>query len=109
MMRRLGGADRIHGDFDVAIRAVFETHRTRQTRSELAMHLAFGGARPDGAPRNEIADILRRDGVEELTSNRHSRIVQIAQQLASNSETVVNAVTAVEFRVINQTLPTDRC
>src|SRR5688572_15164434 len=39
MMRRLGGANRVHGDLDVATRAVLETDRARQAGSELAMDL----------------------------------------------------------------------
>src|SRR5581483_7914848 len=50
MMRRLGRADRVHGNAHVAVGAVLETDRAGETRGELAVHLALGGARANGAP-----------------------------------------------------------
>src|SRR6185437_6484323 len=107
MVRRLSGADRIYGNSDIPVRAVFESDRARQTRSELAMHLAFSRARADRPPCNQIADVLRRNHVEEFTSNGHSQLVQVAQQSARNSESIVDAITAIELRVVDQTFPAD--
>jgi hypothetical protein len=45
--RRLDG---VGGDLDVAVGAVLEADRRRQARGQLAVHLALGGARADGAP-----------------------------------------------------------
>ena len=36
------------------------------------MHLALGGARADGAPCDEVCDVLRRDHVEELAARRQA-------------------------------------
>ncbi len=46
--------------FDVAVGAVLEAHRARQAGGQLAMHLALGGARADGAPGDQVGDVLRR-------------------------------------------------
>ena len=74
MMRCLRGTDRVHGDAHVAVGAVLEADGAGETRSELAMHLALGGARADGAPRNQVGDVLRRDHVEKFRSRRACRI-----------------------------------
>ena len=52
------GLDGIGRDLDVAIRPVLETDGRRQARSQLAVHLAFGGAGTDGAPADQVADVL---------------------------------------------------
>ncbi len=54
-----GGLNRVGGDFDIAIRAILEANRRRQARRQLAVHLALGGARTDGAPRDQVAQVLR--------------------------------------------------
>jgi hypothetical protein len=48
MRRRLNG---LNGDLHVARRAILESHRARQTRNQLSMHLALGRSRPDIAPQ----------------------------------------------------------
>src|SRR6266550_5892041 len=82
MMRRLCRTDRIDCDADISVGAVFETNRAGQSGSELAMHLAFGGACTDGTPGDEIVNVLWRDHVEELAPSRHSHLIQIEQQPA---------------------------
>ncbi len=69
------GLHRIHRDLHVAVRAVLEAHRAGETRGELAMHLALGRARADGAPGDEVRDVLRRDHVEELAAGRQAHLV----------------------------------
>ena len=70
MRRRLHRVDR---DLHVAVGAVLEADRARQTRSELAMHLALGRARADRAPGHQVGDVLRRDHVEELAARPAGR------------------------------------
>ena len=60
--------DRIHGDAHVAIGAVLEADRARQAGGQFAVHLALGGAGTDGAPGDQVSDVLRRDHVEELVA-----------------------------------------
>ena len=61
---RVGGrADGVDGDFEVAVGAVFEADGAGQAAGKFAVHLAFGGARADGAPGNEVGVILRGNHV----------------------------------------------
>ena len=43
------------------------------------MHLALRCARADGAPGNEVADVLWRDHVEELGASGQAELVDVAQ------------------------------
>ena len=72
------------------------------------MHLALGGAGADRAPRDEIADVLRRDHVEELAACRHARLVDAHQQIARDAQPLVDAKAAVEIRIVDEPLPADR-
>src|SRR6185503_15888138 len=75
MVRRLGGAYRVHGDAHVAVGAVLETDGTGEPRGKLAVHLAFGGARANGLPRNQISEVLRRNHVEKFAAGGHAKFV----------------------------------
>ena len=71
------------------------------------MHLAFGGAGPDRAPADQVADVLRPDHVEELTARGHAQAVDFHQQLARDAQAFVDAVALVEVGVVDQPLPAD--
>ena len=105
MMRRLSGADRVESDSDVAVGAVLETDRARQTGRELAVHLTLGGARADGAPGNEIGQILRRNHIEKFAARRHAAFVEVEQKVAGDAQTVVDVKTAVKIGVVDQPFP----
>jgi hypothetical protein len=60
VVRPRGGLDGVGGDLDVAVGAVLEADRRRQPRGQFAVHLAFGRAGADGAPGDQVADVLRR-------------------------------------------------
>src|SRR5919108_669234 len=74
------GEQRVDRDLDVAVGAILESHRGREPGGEFAMHLAFGGARTDRAPRHEVADVLRRNHVQELAPGGHAELVDAHQQ-----------------------------
>ena len=59
MMAACRSLNGIGGNFDVAIGAIFKANRRRQARSQLAMHLALGGASANGAPADHVANVLR--------------------------------------------------
>ncbi|MFM8611045.1 MAG: 3-deoxy-7-phosphoheptulonate synthase, partial [Burkholderiaceae bacterium] len=59
VVRSHRGLDGVDRDLDVAVGAVLEADRRRQARGQLAVHLAFGGARADRAPADQVADVLR--------------------------------------------------
>ena len=56
----------------VAVGAVLEADRRRQPGRQFAVDLRFGGARADRPPADQVADVLRRDGVQELRPGRHA-------------------------------------
>jgi hypothetical protein len=72
------------------------------------VHLALGGARADRAPGHQVADVLRRDGVEELAARRHAGLVDAQQQVARHAQALVDAEAAVQVRVVDQALPAHR-
>src|SRR5678815_4803527 len=104
MMRRVGRADRIERDSDVAIGAVFESNRARQTRSKLPVNLTLGSAGANGAPGDEIGEILRRNHVEELAACRHAVLVKLEQQVTGDLQPFINVKTPVKLGVVKQSL-----
>ena len=97
--------DRVGRDLDVAIRPVLEANGGRQARGQLAVHLAFGGACADGAPADQVANVLGRDHIKELASGRQALAVDLDQQLACDAQALVDAVAFVKIGVIDQALP----
>ena len=97
--------NRIGRDLDVAVGAVFEADGCRQARGQLAVHLTFGRSRTDGAPADEVANVLGRDHVQELAAGGHALAVDLDQQLACDAQTFVDAVALVQVRIVDQALP----
>src|SRR5688572_13677913 len=71
------------------------------------MHLAFGRARADRAPCDEVADVLRGDHVEELAADGHAALVEVEQKLARDAQALVDAEATVEVRVVDEAFPAD--
>ena len=69
------------------------------------MHLAFGGARTDSAPGDQVADVLRRDHIEELAARGQTQPVDIDEQLARHAQALVDAVALVQIGVVDQAFP----
>jgi len=65
--------------------AVLEANWTGDSRRHLPVALALGRSRPNGAPSDQVADVLRRDGVEKFTAGWQAQIVDVEQQLAGDS------------------------
>ncbi len=72
------------------------------------MNLTFGGARPDGAPTDQIGNVLRRDHVEELGTRGQAEFVDLPQQLARQPNPFVDLETVVEVGVVDEALPAHR-
>ena len=102
-----GGLHGVDGDFHVAVSAVFEADGRRKAAGQLAVHLAFGGARANGAPADEIANVLRRNHVQKLAGGGHAQAVDVQQQLARNAQALVDAAALVQIRVVDQPFPAD--
>ena len=107
VMPARGGLDGVGGDADIAVGAVLEADRGGQARGQLAVDLALGGARTDGAPGNQVADVLRRDHIEEFAACRQAQAVDLDEQLAGDAQAFVDAVGLIEVRVVDQALPAD--
>ena len=91
-MRLACGQDGFDGDASTLPSVPF-LKPTGQERplTQLAMHLAFRGARADGAPAHQFGDVLRRDQVEELAAGGHAHLGEIEQQLARHAQPLVDA------------------
>ena len=64
------GAYGVDGDLDAAVGPVLEADGHRESRGELAVHLALGRSSADRAPGDEIRGELGRDRVEEFAARR---------------------------------------
>src|SRR6266536_2790185 len=108
MVRLLRRLDRVDRDPDVAVGAVLETDRTGEARRGPAVDLALRRARADGAPRDEVRDVLRRDHVEVLAPRRQAQLVDVEEELAREPQAAVDGEAAVEAGVVDEPLPPHR-
>ena len=92
-----------------AVRAVLEADGERDAGRELAVELALGRPRADRAPGDEVGDVLRRDGVEQLGADRHAQVCEFTEQLPRGAHTFVNFEGAIDNRVVDESLPADSC
>jgi hypothetical protein len=92
----------------MAVGAVLEAERHGKARGHLPVRLRLRGARTDGRPADEVGDVLRRDGVEQLRRGGQAEIEHIAQERAGEAQAGADVVRAVEMRIHDQALPADR-
>ena len=64
---------------------VLETDREGDTGGELAVELGLGGTSADSTPRDEVSDVLGRDGVEKLGSDGDTEVGKVAQEFTSEA------------------------
>ena len=102
-----GGEDRVDGHLHVAGGGVLEAHRAGDAGDQLAVDLAFGGARADGSPTDEAGDVLGRDHVEEFGSGGHAHLGQVEEQMARQAQAVVDLEGLIEMGVVDEALPAD--
>mgnify|MGYP000258093380 CR=1 FL=1 len=50
------------------------------------MRLRLGGASADGAPADEVGDVLRRDRIEKLGGSGQTEVEDIAEEAATEAE-----------------------
>ena len=105
MQRRL---HRVGGHLDVAVGAVLETGRAGYAGGELAVDLALRRARSDGRPADEIADVLRGDGIQILGARAEPQGHDVAQQGARGVQAEVDVEGVIELRVVDEALPAHR-
>ncbi len=102
-----GGAHRIDGDAGIAVGAVLEADRAGEGGSHLAVYLGFGGTRADGAPGDEVGNVLAGHHVEELGGGGHAELIDIDQQLARQFQPFVDIEAAIEARIVDEPFPAD--
>ena len=106
-MLERGGETGVGGRFDGAVGGVLETDRHGHAGSEFAVHLAFGVARANRTPADQIADVLRGDRVKPLGRGRQTEAQHIGEYLACEPHALANIELAVKIRIVDQALPTD--
>jgi hypothetical protein len=61
--------------------------------------LRLGGASTDSTPRDQVGDVLRRDGVEKFTGGRDTHVGEFEKETTGETKTLVDLEAAVELRV----------
>ena len=72
------------------------------------MGLALGGPCADGGPADEVGQILRHHGIQELGGGRETQVVHRQEESPSDSQAGIDIVRAVQLGVVDETLPPDR-
>ena len=106
-VRRASGVNGVDSHFDGSVGAVFKSDRAGQTGRELTMHLRLRGPRANRAPAHQIGKILRRDHIEEFPRRGQPAVVDIKQQLARDTQAIVDAEAVIHMRIVDQPFPAD--
>ena len=72
------------------------------------MALALGCAGTDGAPTDQIGNVLRRDQIQIFSSGGEAQAIDIQQQLARTAQAFVDVERVVEVRVVDEAFPAHR-
>ena len=72
------------------------------------MRLAFCGARANGAPGDQVAQVLRRDRVQRLGAAGQPKFVDGNEQAPGNGQAFFNVERVVHARVVDQPFPAHR-
>ena len=107
-VRRAGGADRVHGDLQVAVGAVLEPDGHVERAGELAVRLGFRRARADPRPRNELGEVVRDRRVEQFGRGAEPVRRHVQQEPAGELQPARDVAAAVQVRVVHQPLPAER-
>ena len=101
-----GSTDRIDGNTQCAVGTIFESYRGRQAGGQLTVNLAFCGSGTNRSPANQVSDVLRRNQIKKLGGCRDAQTVDIQQQFTGDIQPLVDLITVIQIRIINQSLPT---
>lgn len=71
----------------------------RHSGRELAVDLRLGGTSTDSTPRDQVCNVLRRNGVEEFAGGRNAHVGEFEKKTAGETKTLVDLEAAVELRV----------
>lgn len=106
-MTGTGSADGIDGSTDAPIGTILEANGAGETGGKLPVDLALGGPGANGAPGNEISGVLGGDGIEELTADGDTELIDIEEKLTGLPKSPINLEGAIKVRIIDETLPAD--
>lgn len=104
-LRGAGGLYGIDGHFDIAAGGVFEAERHGEAAGHLAMGLGLCGARANGRPANEVGNVLRRDGIEQLGCSGEADVDDFEEEFTGGFEARGNVVRAIEVGVHDEAFP----
>src|SRR4029079_18046710 len=99
--------DRIDGDLDIAVGAVLDSHRHRQTRGQFPMHLALRCAGADGTPADEVCIELAESGIEKLGPGADAEFDNIGKQLPSEAQSFIDSIRLIYIGLVDQYFPAD--
>jgi len=91
----------------MCVLTILEADREGDTRGELTVELRLSSTSTNSTPRDEVGNVLGRDGVEKFGSDGNAEVGKVAQKLTSEAEALVNLEGPIEVWVINETLPSD--
>ena len=107
-VRMAGREDGLDGDLNVAGCAVFESDGAGESGGELAVDLALGSARADGAPGDEVGYVLRGDHVEVFGAGGHACFREVEQEAAGHAEAFTDAEGFIEVGIVDEAFPAER-
>mmetsp|Transcript_14531 Transcript_14531/g.29380 ORF Transcript_14531/g.29380 Transcript_14531/m.29380 type:complete len:377 (+) Transcript_14531:256-1386(+) len=97
----------VDSNLDIAAGTVFETDRSGKSRDELSVDLAFGCPCTDGAPGDELGEVLRGHHVEELHSGWQAHLGELCEETTCKAQTLIDLEGAIEVRIVDETLPSN--
>ena len=72
------------------------------------MSLTFRRPRTNGTPANQVGNVLRAQQVEKFGRGGQPERVDVEQQLPRSPQPFIDAEAAVQARVVDVSIPTDR-
>lgn len=97
--------DGVEGDLDGAAGAVFEANGHGEAGGKFAVDLGLGGASADGAPGDEVCDVLGGDGVEKFGAGRDAHVGEIEEEFAGDAEAAVDIEGVIEIGIVDEAFP----
>jgi hypothetical protein len=73
------------------------------------MGLRLRRTRADRSPRDQVAEILRRDRIERLGGGRQTELGHPQQKLAGFLHPLLDMKRVIHARIVDEALPSDRC
>ncbi len=69
------------------------------------MYLRLCGTCANSAPADQICNVLRADHIQKLGTSGEAKCINLRQQLARNTQTIVDAEAVIKIRIVDETFP----